>query len=1178
MNPTIPSSSNTHDDASIQIGTFKKRRVQRACDMCRKRKIKCTGGENAGESCVNCRVYKWACTFGDPGKNDTPSKSPGEPPAEDGKSVKTRTCPSGMLESVPSSPTPSPSPAYTQLCPDESLLRELQKHFLDADSASLPLPEESASASTTTSASKSTFRFKPSASDARTTKTATHPLDDISTLLRSRAAESGPESVLGPMAQSVRQVGRGGTPPSAYTHHYASRTQEHAADLKAGAGKQGEDGEGEGGYESEDDASHVLASTLRNLHLEPQEYRFFGKSSGAMLIRRAMEMKSEFVKQSSNSNFSPASASTSLSPSMASGMVASARDTAPVGGASASPSRYVQERSLDSIFVPVPAAAPSTTCTSTSTAPGQTPPSRRRGALPIPPTMKNLRPEFWLPTPWELRANLNGRSRPSSSATSAAATPASTTAYSPPISSPSMFTSSPSPSPLDSTSMHHHAQGSSTSTPDSAFDLPPPDLARALIELYFANMNLFFPLLHRPTFDRLVARGGFLSPSPLPGAGGEERERRGEETETGFRFAHVYLLVCAVGAYFSDDARCLLDAGDVGGYGDPEQAASGVGAGSERAGRAESERGAAGAGLRYSGGWKWFDQVQMSSRSLIAPPALYDLQVYALSAQFLQGSSAPQSAWTMCGIGIRLAQDVGAHRRGHYTDGRGPTKEGELWKKAFWVLVIMDRMFSSSLGRSCAIQDEDFDLDPPVDCDDDFWDTKNPDPQKRFKQPPRKPSLMTHFLLSIELTHIMTFSMRTIYSINKSQVLCGLIGPDWEQTVVSELDSALNKWADAVPDHLKWDPHREDVAFFHQSAALWATYYHVQILVHRPFIQSPSRGSSVSMIPSLAMCTNAARACCHIVDVQQRRTGPVIAHVQMAIFQSALILLLSIWGGKRSGLLIDPSPQMADVRKCMQILKASEERWFAVGRLNDVLSELASVGELPLPGSQPQTPLTRNKRQHEQDRDHDHPTETSAWTPSTASSLYTAESDLSAADEQLLSTISMSATPSQMSFDTSLFNSMAYAPILPAAAALPDIDFTRYTIPFTAINSNADAPAGHNFQHDVADAAAQNNYDTGSQSVIHEQQFASFPNTYQVPLGPIEQNAHEGNDFSMGYLGQTFQDTDSATDMWMNATAGIDLEELGAYLSNLDALTQNALGGSGMGWSGNNTGYQRYSS
>jgi hypothetical protein len=35
---------------------------------------------------------------------------------------------------------------------------------------------------------------------------------------------------------------------------------------------------------------------------------------------------------------------------------------------------------------------------------------------------------------------------------------------------------------------------------------PAPDLARALVELYFAHFNSMFPLLHRPTFERGLAQ------------------------------------------------------------------------------------------------------------------------------------------------------------------------------------------------------------------------------------------------------------------------------------------------------------------------------------------------------------------------------------------------------------------------------------------------------------------------------------------------------------------------------------------------------------------------------------------------------------------------------------------------------------------------------------------------
>lgn len=86
----------------------------------------------------------------------------------------------------------------------------------------------------------------------------------------------------------------------------------------------------------------------------------------------------------------------------------------------------------------------------------------------------------------------------------------------------------------------------------------------------------------------------------------------------------------------------------------------------------------------------------------MAPPTLYDLQLYCvrsdsalargsaedhrqLCIQFLLGSSAPQSCWTMVGVGIRLAQDVGANRRKVHNHTLTP--EDELWKRAFWYVA-----------------------------------------------------------------------------------------------------------------------------------------------------------------------------------------------------------------------------------------------------------------------------------------------------------------------------------------------------------------------------------------------------------------------------------------------------------------------------------------------------------
>ena len=116
-----------------------------------------------------------------------------------------------------------------------------------------------------------------------------------------------------------------------------------------------------------------------------------------------------------------------------------------------------------------------------------------------------------------------------------------------------------------------------------------------------------------------------------------------------------------------------------------------------------------------------------------------------------------------------------------------------------------------------------FDLELPVDCDDEYWD--HPDPKQRFKQPENKPSLISAFILFIKLNQILSYCLRTIvksilivisrqltehyiivflqYAINKSKILFGYVGHNWEQHIVAELDSALNKWVDSVPDHRK---------------------------------------------------------------------------------------------------------------------------------------------------------------------------------------------------------------------------------------------------------------------------------------------------------------------------------------------------------------------------------------
>ncbi|KAK0210242.1 fungal-specific transcription factor domain-containing protein [Desarmillaria ectypa] len=435
------------------------------------------------------------------------------------------------------------------------------------------------------------------------------------------------------------------------------------------------------------------------------------------------------------------------------------------------------------------------------------------------------------------------------------------------------------------------------------YTFPPDDLLTDLIDIFFTKNDIMLPCLHGPTFRRCVK---------------DKLHLRDE------MFGAIVLLVCANASRQSDDPRVLLDGED----------------------------------SKQSNGWKWFNQVQNTRRSLLVPPTIHDLQFYCLFGEFIFGMSSPQASWIVIGMGLRLAQDIGAHRKRNGP----PTVESEMLKKVFWCLVAMDREAGCALGRPSGINDEDIDVDFLIECDDEYWE--NQDPEKAFKQPPGRPSKIAYFNTALRLNQLLGFCLRTIYCPNKSKVLLGFVGKEWEQYIVAELDSALNKWVDSVPEHLRWDPHREDEVFFNQSVCLYTSYYHLQILVHRPFIPSP-RNSSLLQYPSLAICTNAARSLCHLLDVQRRRGGFWAQYACILnAFAAGIVLLLNIWGGKKSGVALNPKKEMQDVFKCMQVLKDVESTYQFAGRLWDFLYQLANAGDLPLP--EQNSPLAQKRG-----RDHD---------------------------------------------------------------------------------------------------------------------------------------------------------------------------------------------------------------
>ena len=452
---------------------------------------------------------------------------------------------------------------------------------------------------------------------------------------------------------------------------------------------------------------------------------------------------------------------------------------------------------------------------------------------------------------------------------------------------------------------------------------PDKDLDLALIDAYFEYTNFHLPLLNRIVFERLYASGLY---------------------RTNHSFAKVCLMVFANGARFVDDPQVYWPVDD-----------AVTDEGRERMRNDEDGT------LKYSAGWIYLRALLKMGKSIMQGPKLFDFQAQVLICAFLHGSAVPHLTWLISGHGLRSAQEIGIHVRSILL--HADPVERALYSRAFWCLYHIDRLNCASIGRSVAIQDTDFDADYPVAVDDEFWVTG--DRERDFKQPVEAgvPKIAA-FIHTLKLDHIIGAALRTIYAINKLPE--HRADPAGQRAMVLELDSALNLWADAVPDGLRWDPSRANQQMFEHTAMLYCHYYYCRILVHRPFIPTPKHPETIGL-PSLAICSNASRSICNILDTVLRRgrqfgvlPGRALnVNYMVPAWISAVILLIGLYSGKQQPQ--ERERALADIKRCIAAMKEMELTWRQAGKLTDFMTEISkesqNIGDTSPPQGQ--------KRSHE---------------------------------------------------------------------------------------------------------------------------------------------------------------------------------------------------------------------
>nr|KIR84433.1 hypothetical protein I308_05450 [Cryptococcus tetragattii IND107] len=231
------------------------------------------------------------------------------------------------------------------------------------------------------------------------------------------------------------------------------------------------------------------------------------------------------------------------------------------------------------------------------------------------------------------------------------------------------------------------------------------------------------------------------------------------------------------------------------------------------------------------------------------------------------------SAWHLIGMAMRMALELGMHRRRKRPFDVTPYHE-EVRKRTWWALYGIDRWFSLTLGRPFGIDDRDTDQFLPADINCDVQITETPPSAPFVSESPPGPSQVTSMSSAIHmfrLRRIESQIQRYVYAVQKDDISdMGLTSPSstasvskW-QPVHESLLEQVERWKKMIPKQnngLGSQPLpccEED--YFQMKAET------TKLLILRPFSASAKSGDRV-----LSLCGHAAASLCEMYRRVHRR-------------------------------------------------------------------------------------------------------------------------------------------------------------------------------------------------------------------------------------------------------------------------------------------------------------------
>ncbi|KAG6005941.1 hypothetical protein E4U21_007504 [Claviceps maximensis] len=246
--------------------------------------------------------------------------------------------------------------------------------------------------------------------------------------------------------------------------------------------------------------------------------------------------------------------------------------------------------------------------------------------------------------------------------------------------------------------------------------------------------------------------------------------------------------------------------------------------------------------------------------------SLDNARALVLIAICLNEMNLKSAAWNWLGNAVRAGQDLGLYAE----SGSWSVIEGEMRRRTWWAIYILDRTMATEMGHPFLIDDEDCDVSLPLAVDDQYLREDGP-------RVPSGVEPLTHSLLAV--IHV----VRSYTALVKA-----LESPVLSAPQLTMFDTHFKKCLSTFPPAC--DP-ASTVALAPHFLAPLAYLFHARLLLHRHNL-SPMCPPEVRLA-AVEMCTHVALETASLISRTQSAADGATALLTSHIFRSTLFLLLT---------------------------------------------------------------------------------------------------------------------------------------------------------------------------------------------------------------------------------------------------------------------------------------------